>query len=143
MSKTSDAKANEAAADEARLNETKASGEKASEIMDPTGFKDALIERQNAALRFMGAQAASPKWMVLPGSRPVLFSELRGDMCRWPIGDSRHQEGFRFCGCSCLSGDSYCAAHKKMAFAPGKASRSVPIADNSPARPRTKAQGQT
>ncbi len=123
-------------------SEAKTSEAKSSDALEPAGFKDALIERQDAALRFMSAQATSPKWMVLPGSRSVVFSELRGGMCRWPIGEPQHHEAFRFCGRNCLSGDSYCAAHKKMAFAPGKAARAASVAGNSPARPRSKAQGQ-
>ncbi len=99
-------------------------------------FKSVLAERQDAASRFIGAQAASAKWTTLPGSRPVRLAELRGDMCRWPIGDPQHFEAFRFCGCRSLLGDSYCAAHKKMAFAPAKAARTVSFPEGSPANAR-------
>ncbi len=107
-------------------------------------FKNVLEQRQDAASRFIGAQAVSTKWTTLPGSRPVRLAELRGNMCRWPIGDPQHFDAFRFCGCRRLLGDSYCATHKKMAFAPGKAARVAPVAEGSPARqpskgPRAKA----
>ncbi len=119
-------------------NQTAENRETENSEMPQVGFKDALIERRSAALRFMGAQAASTKWMVLPGSRPVRLSELRGDMCRWPIGDPQHHEDFRFCGCDCHPGDSYCAAHKKMAVAPGKATRAASDAGNPQARLRSR-----
>ena len=101
-------------------------------------FKNILAQRQDAASKFIGAQAASTKWTTLPGSRPVRLAELRANMCRWPIGDPQHFDAFRFCGCRRLLGDSYCAAHNKMAFAPGKAARAVPVAEGSPASPRSK-----
>jgi hypothetical protein len=102
-------------------------------------FENVVAARQDAALNFMGAQAVSPKWQTLPGSRPVRLAELRTSMCRWPIGDPQQHDAFRFCGGDCLSGDSYCAAHKKMAFAPSKAARSMPISQDSPAMRRNKA----
>jgi hypothetical protein len=102
-------------------------------------FENVVAARQDAALNFMGAQAVSPKWQGLPGSRPVRLAELRTSMCRWPIGDPQHQEVFRFCGGACQSGDSYCADHKKMAFAPSKAARSHSISQDSPAMQRSKA----
>ncbi len=91
-------------------------------------FNNILVRRQDAASQFIVAQAVSPKWTTLPGSRPVRLAQLRGDMCRWPIGDPQNFDAFRFCGCRRLLGDSYCAAHKKMAFAPAKAARAVPVA---------------
>ena len=112
-----------------------------SKINDPVGrpvFENVLIERQDAATRFIGAQATSAKWMVLPSSRPARLAELRSSMCRWPIGDPQQYEAFRFCGCRRQLGDSYCAAHNKMAFAPAK-TRTAPVAEGSPAYQRGKA----
>jgi hypothetical protein len=113
--------------------------------MDKTGnaltqpsYKNALVQRQDAASQFIGAQAVSTKWTTLPGTRPVRLSELRGDMCRWPIGDPQQYEAFRFCGCRRQLGDSYCAEHNKMAFAPAK-TRAAPVAEGSPAYQRGKA----
>jgi hypothetical protein len=99
-------------------------------------FKNVLAQRQDAASQFIVAQAVSTKWTTLPGSRPVRLAQLRGNMCRWPIGDPQHFDAFRFCGCQRLLGDSYCAAHKKMAFAPAKVARAVPVAKGSPASQR-------
>jgi len=96
-------------------------------------FENVLIERQDAASRFIGAQATSAKWMTLPGSRPVRLAELRNSMCRWPIGDPQHYDAFRFCGAACHLGDSYCAEHKLMAFAPSKPPRRIPEGTMSPA----------
>jgi hypothetical protein len=112
--------------------------QKIGNALKQPSFKNALVQRQDAASQFIGAQAVSAKWMTLPGSRPVRLSELRGDMCRWPIGDPQQFEAFRFCGCRRQLGDAYCAAHKKMAFAPAKAARAIPTAD-SPAFQRDKA----
>jgi hypothetical protein len=106
--------------------------------LEQPNLKNVLAQRQDAASQFIGAQAVSTKWTTLPGSRPVRIAELRADMCRWPIGDPQQFDAFRFCGCQRLLGDSYCDAHKKMAFAPVKASRTAPIAEGSPARPRAK-----
>jgi hypothetical protein len=111
---------------------------KTGNALTQPSFKNALIQRQDAATQFIGAQAVSAKWETLPGTHPVRLSELRGDMCRWPIGDPQHFEAFRFCGCRRQLGDSYCAAHNKMAFAPAKAPRAAPTVD-SPAFQRGKA----
>ena len=96
---------------------------KNNEVIERPVFTNVAVQRQDAALQFMGAQKLSAKWMSLPGSRPVSLVGLRSGMCRWPIGDPLHFDAFRFCGCSSLPGDSYCDAHKKMAFAPGKSVR--------------------
>jgi hypothetical protein len=95
--------------------------------------KNVLTERQDAAQHFVGAQARSANWMTLPGSNPVGFMKLRSCMCRWPIGDPQQFETFKFCGADCETGDSYCDAHKKMAFAPSKASRNMPLGRLAPA----------
>ena len=50
----------------------------------------------------------------------VKFMELRPSMCRWPIGDPKHIETFRFCGSACSSGDIYCEAHTAKAHAPNR-----------------------
>jgi hypothetical protein len=113
-----------------------------SKINEPVArpvFENVLIERQDAATRFIGAQATSAKWMVLPSSRPARLAELRSSMCRWPIGDPQQYDAFRFCGASCQLGDSYCGAHKKMAFAPSKPVRKIPDGVVSAARLQVKA----
>jgi hypothetical protein len=107
-----------------------------------SSFKSVLVERQDAASQFIGAQAVSTKWATLPGSRPVRLAELRGNMCRWPIGDPQQFETFRFCGCRRDLGATYCDAHNKMAFAPVKGPRTTPIADGSPARARLRVKSE-
>jgi hypothetical protein len=99
---------------------------KTAEALVQPVFKNVLVQRQDAALQFMGAQALNPKWETLPDSKPVRLMKLLNGMCRWPIGDPQNHEAFRFCGAGCNSGDSYCDAHKKMAFAPVKTSRGIP-----------------
>lgn len=111
---------------------------KIGKSLGQANFKNVSVQRQDAASQFIGAQAVSTKWTTLPGSKPVRLTQLRGDMCRWPIGDPQHIEAFRFCGCRRLLGDSYCAAHKKMAFAPGKATRAAPVAKSSTASQRSR-----
>ncbi|MGO9391912.1 GcrA family cell cycle regulator [Rhodoblastus sp.] len=106
---------------------------KTNESIERPNFENVLIERQDAASRFIGAQATSAKWMTLPGSRPVRLAELRNSMCRWPIGDPQHYDAFRFCGAACELGDSYCDGHKQMAFAPSKPQRKLPVGTISPA----------
>jgi hypothetical protein len=103
-------------------------------------FNNVLAQRQDAATQFIGAQAVSAKWTTLPGSRPVRLAEVRANMCRWPIGDPQQFDTFRFCGCRRLLGDSYCADHKKMAFAPAKPVRSVQYAESSSANSQTQIQ---
>jgi hypothetical protein len=53
-------------------------------------------------------------------SVPVKFMELRPSMCRWPIGDPKHIETFRFCGSACSPGAIYCKAHNTKAHAPNR-----------------------
>ena len=45
----------------------------------------------------------------------VKFMDLRPSMCRWPIGDPRHFEAFRFCGSPCPSEAPYCKKHNAIA----------------------------
>ena len=50
----------------------------------------------------------------------VKFTELRPNICRWPIGDPQHFETFRFCGCACPSEASYCKKHNAIAHPPSR-----------------------
>jgi len=77
---------------------------------------------------FDGSREAAPGVIVNQKSRdssaPVLvsvkFMELRPSMCRWPIGDPKHFETFRFCGCACPSEASYCKKHNSIAHPPSR-----------------------
>lgn len=57
-------------------------------------------------------------WKSLPGSKPVAFMDINSGMCRWPIGDPRQFDAFRFCGCACRSEARYCSVHEGIAAGP-------------------------
>jgi len=88
------------------------------------------IKRPTSNGGFCGDQEAAPQLVInrerlnksgpLAASVPVKFMELRPSMCRWPIGDPKHIETFRFCGSACSSGDIYCKAHTAKAHAPNR-----------------------
>lgn len=55
-------------------------------------------------------------WDALPGSHPVLPTEVTG--CRWPLG---HGHPFLFCDQPMYkpgTSDMYCLPHSKMAYTP-------------------------
>ena len=88
------------------------------------------IKRPTSNGGFFGDQEAAPQLVInrerlnksgpLAASVQVKFMELRPSMCRWPIGDPKHIETFRFCGSACLSGAIYCKAHNAKAHAPNR-----------------------
>jgi hypothetical protein len=88
------------------------------------------IKRPTSNGGFCGDQEAAPQLVInrerlnksgpLAASVPVKFMELRPSICRWPIGDPKHIETFRFCGSACSSGDIYCKAHTAKAHAPNR-----------------------
>lgn len=45
----------------------------------------------------------------------VPLMDLKGNMCRWPIGDPQ-EESFGFCGDESMSGLPYCMDHAKVAY---------------------------
>jgi hypothetical protein len=94
-----------------------------TKLMDAAGApdaKDIFAERQETAMKFIGAQERAESWKMLPGSKPVTLAEIRGGACRWPIGNPRDLETFRFCGSVCTSSGSYCEAHTTMAISPSR-----------------------
>ncbi len=44
----------------------------------------------------------------------VKMEDLKGNMCRWPIGDPRKKETFHFCGEKQDDSCSYCPDHSEM-----------------------------
>jgi hypothetical protein len=54
------------------------------------------------------------------GRVKIKFMELRPSMRRWPIGDPKHIETFRFCGSACSPWAIYCKAHNAKAHAPNR-----------------------
>src|SRR6202162_5350930 len=75
---------------------------------------------QEAAPQLVTNQERRNKSGLLAASARVKFMELRPSMCRWPIGDPKHIETFRFCGSACSSGDIYCRTHTAKAHAPNR-----------------------
>ena len=55
--------------------------------------------------------------IVIPQSERVTIAELRGTMCRWPLGDPA-LESFRYCGAVKPPAGSYCAYHSRIAYQP-------------------------
>ena len=56
-----------------------------------------------------------PEAVVIPISERVTITELRDNMCRWPLGDPLAPE-FRYCGTKCDPSASYCMPHGRMAY---------------------------
>jgi GcrA cell cycle regulator len=48
----------------------------------------------------------------------VTLFAARENHCRWPLGDPRDLETFRFCGAAKFGEASYCRAHAALAFRP-------------------------
>ncbi|MGE0408161.1 MAG: GcrA family cell cycle regulator [Amphiplicatus sp.] len=57
--------------------------------------------------------------LVLEGGDRTTVSTLKGNMCKWPIGDPARDD-FHFCGQSTPAGKSYCAYHAHLAFQPAQ-----------------------
>jgi GcrA cell cycle regulator len=64
-----------------------------------------------------GESGASPR-SALPGPYAVSFFEIKGAKCRWPHGNPRDLDTFRFCGAITPADRSYCTAHAGIAYAP-------------------------
>lgn len=49
----------------------------------------------------------------------VTIEDLKGNMCKWPSGDPKHDD-FHFCGGKTLApGAAYCEFHTQMAYREG------------------------
>ena len=59
--------------------------------------------------------AVKPEAIVIPISERVTITELRENMCRWPLGDPLAPE-FRYCGTKCDPAHPYCVPHGRMAY---------------------------
>lgn len=44
----------------------------------------------------------------------VHFQEISNGKCRWPLGDERDIESFRFCGEACPQEARYCSGHTRL-----------------------------
>lgn len=56
---------------------------------------------------------------VLSSGDMATVATLKGNMCKWPIGDPA-KEDFHFCGQSAPTGKPYCGYHAQMAFQPAQ-----------------------
>jgi hypothetical protein len=75
-------------------------------------------------------RASSALWSQMPRRvvpiAPVVFApppvggvrlvDIGNDQCRWPMGDPRDAEGFRFCGAHAER--SFCVEHHRMVYVP-------------------------
>ncbi len=57
--------------------------------------------------------------VVLQSGDMTTVATLKGNMCKWPIGDPA-KDDFHFCGQSAPSGKPYCAYHAHIAFQPAQ-----------------------
>ena len=59
--------------------------------------------------------AVQPEAVVIPISERVTITQLRDNMCRWPLGDPLAPE-FRYCGTKCDPTMPYCLPHGRLAY---------------------------
>lgn len=57
--------------------------------------------------------------VVLSSGDMTTVATLKGNMCKWPIGDPA-KDDFHFCGQSAPTGKPYCGYHAQMAFQPAQ-----------------------
>lgn len=57
--------------------------------------------------------------VVLSSGDMTTVATLKGNMCKWPIGDPA-KDDFHFCGQSAPTGKPYCAYHANLAFQPAQ-----------------------
>ena len=91
--------------------------EKVANLMAKIGSGGVSSRREAAPKLMINRKLRSNSGPFAPSVR-VKFMELRPSMCRWPIGDPKHIETFRFCGSACSSRAIYCKAHTAKAHAP-------------------------
>lgn len=61
------------------------------------------------------AEAERPVFTQTAPEGGVALLDISRGQCRWPVGDPRDVEGFRFCGAG-VSRGSYCASHAALAY---------------------------
>ena len=69
--------------------------------------------------------------VILSSGDMTTVATLRGNMCKWPIGDPA-KDDFHFCGQSAPGGKPYCAYHAHIAFQPAQRRPDRPV--QAPAR---------
>ncbi len=63
---------------------------------------------------------------ILSGGDMATVATLKGNMCKWPIGDPA-KDDFHFCGQSAPTGKPYCAYHAQLAFQPAQRRLERPV----------------
>jgi hypothetical protein len=104
----------------------KAKWPKSGALLNDQHPKAGVCVNEEAAPQLVTNRERRNKSGPLAASVRVNFMQFRPSMCRWPIGDPKRIETFRFCGSTCSSGSVYCKAHTARAHAP-----------NHPRTPRT------
>lgn len=56
----------------------------------------------------------------------VQLADIKERMCRWPIGDPKHDD-FHFCGATSSAGLPYCEVHAKIAYNVNLRSRAITV----------------
>lgn len=92
-------------------NDRPAKPNSASESSPPTKAQDES-GREDPMQRLPSA--------IIPENGGVTLIELQHDACRWPYGDARDLDTFRYCGAAAASGRPYCAGHTALAYIPLK-----------------------
>ncbi len=64
--------------------------------------------------------------VVLETGDLATVATLKGNMCKWPIGDPA-KDDFHFCGQSAPTGKSYCPYHAQLAFQPAQRRTDRPV----------------
>ena len=64
-------------------------------------------------------EKAPPPETVLADITPrrLPLARLTATTCRWPLGDPGEAD-FAFCGLTCAVTESYCPAHRRLAYVP-------------------------
>jgi len=97
---------------------------------DPESRTEEVEDTQTYAMKSVDSLAAEPEFTapaVLASGDLTTVATLKGNMCKWPIGDPA-KDDFHFCGQSAPAGKPYCPYHAHMAFQPAqrRADRPMP-----------------
>lgn len=102
-----------------RLKDLWSQGLSASEIADLLGdiSRNAVIGKAHRL-----GLSGRPSPIKKKPSRGATILALTERMCKWPVGDPKHQD-FHFCGKPSLAGLPYCAEHAALAYQPSSSSK--------------------
>lgn len=102
-----------------QLKDLWSQGLSASEIADTLGdiSRNAVIGKAHRL-----GLSGRPSPIKKKPTRGATILALTERMCKWPVGDPKHQD-FHFCGKTSLAGLPYCAEHAAMAYQPTGSSK--------------------